>query len=113
MAPRAACAALAIVASILLSGCGSFESPWGILVSKDDSAIVTAPLPPGADRYDADRTSGPTFRITTGVNGDPRDEAQNYCAKHSSYYARLVATERVAGATLAEPRIRWYFDCAI
>lgn len=93
---------MGLVSVLMLFGCASWNSPWGILSSKDDPPIVAAPSAPDA--------KSASFVITTKAEADPRIEAQDFCAKRSRY-ARLTKADRAPGADPARETITWHFDC--
>ncbi len=82
--------AFAVIAVLVLSGCGSF-------FGGEDAAV------------EASAGSGDVV-ITTKATEDARAQARDFCAQRS-LYARLVKAERVPGADPADDAIRWHFDC--
>jgi len=103
---------LVLIASLFLSGCVSWSSPWGIFVPDPDAAIAPAPKAEArpAAGTEAALDDPEEFVITTGSSADPRTRAQDFCTERSRY-ARLVSAQRIAGATPEHDTIRWYFDC--
>ena len=92
---------LGLVLVLVVSGCGSWNSSWGILSSHDDPPIVAEAAGANGER---------AFAITTKADSDPRIDAQDFCAKQSRY-ARLTRADRTPGADPAGETVTWHFDC--